>query len=257
MNELSPVTLGTMRFLDKGLSVADVEKLLDFSYHQGITSLHLSPEYASYELVKSARRKNEHAFMVKIPAPHFDEESFNKRALFKRVDDFLTDFKINCIDVAQWMWRTTPLDEDKRIERTRESLNEMRRAFDALLASGKVRAFSCFPYTARYMHFVDEMQLIKSQTNYLNFWEDDLYQGGISENSIVLRPLASGRFRSLPVAGEKKQLSYCINYALSHPHIQSAVISMHDRVQVKEVADMASAVQKSEVVFRSYREMIQ
>jgi hypothetical protein len=32
---------------------------------------------------------------------------------------------------------------------------------------------------------------------------------------------------------------------------------MHDRVQVKEIADMASAVQKSEVVFRSYREMIQ
>lgn len=251
MENLSPITLGTMRFLDKGLSVDTVKRLLNFAHDHGVTSLHVSPEYSSYGLVKAASQGDRHQFMVKISAPHFDEENFSKQSLFKRVDDFLRDFQIDTIGVVQWMWRMNPLDDDQRIKRSEEQLSHMKEAFNELVTVGKVRAFSCFPYTPRYMKFVRENDLMSSQTNYLNFWEDDLYEGGVTENSIALRPLAAGQFRESDFS-----LSHCLNYVLSHPNIKSAVISMHTNAQIKEIASIANKVKKSEVMFNAYREAI-
>jgi aryl-alcohol dehydrogenase-like predicted oxidoreductase len=251
MGKLSPITLGTMRFLDKGLSVQDTKALLDYACDQGITSLHVSPEYSSYDLIKSACQSSKHQLMVKLPAPHFDEERFDKQTLFERVDSFLKDFSAQSIDVAQWMWRMNPLDDDRRIERTRECLDAIKQAFDELKAAGKVKSFSCFPYSARYMRFIQESGLMCSQTNYLNFWEDDLYDGGIAAGAIALRPLGATRFR-----GSSRSLEDCLNYVLSHPNIESAVISMHTNAQIDEISQIASQVEKSEAVFNACREMM-
>jgi len=247
---LSPITLGTMRFQDKGLAVQEVKNLLAHAYDRGVSSIHVSSEYSSYDLVKSACQASKHQLMAKLAAPHFNEETFSKRSLFDRVDSILRDFSTECIDVAQWMWRMNPLDDDNRIQKTEACLAEMKQAFDELKAAGKVRDFSCFPYSARYMHFIRDSGLMTSQTNYLNFWEDDLYAGGITPGSIALRPLAVARFRD-----SDHSLSDCLHYVLSHPNIDSAVISMHAHDQIDEISEIAAQIKKSETAFQSYRKM--
>lgn len=251
MKELSAISLGTMRFLDKGLSVKQVTALFDCAKDKGITTLHVSSEYSSYDLVKAALPHRDHQFIVKLAAPHFDEDGFSQKSLEKKVDRFLLDFKRDSIDVAQWMWRMNPLDDDSRIEKTGEQLGSMQEAFQALVVSGKVKQFSCFPYTPSYMHFIRKKGLMHSQTNYLNFWEDDLFEGGIAEDSIVLRPLAAGRFRK-----SNFSLSHCLSYPLSHPNIKTVVISLHNKKNIEEVASIAGKIEKSELQFNKYREMI-
>lgn len=251
MKNVSAITLGTMRFQDKGLSVNDSRHLLDCAKRNGITTLHTSPEYSSYNLLKEVSPGTDHQYIVKIAAPHFDEENFSQQSLERRVEGFLKDFNVESIDVAQWMWRMNPLNDDRRIKKTQDQLGDMQEAFQTLIATGKVKQFSCFPYTPRYMHFIREKGLMHSQTNYLNYWEDDLFEGGIAKDSIALRPLAAGRCRK-----SRFSLSDCLSYPLSHPNIKSTVVSLHSVSDIEEVASIAGQVKKSEQLFNRYREKI-
>lgn len=273
LQDISLVTLGTMRFSDKGISKIEVAKLLTDCHENGVTSLHVSSEYSSYELLCSVlkneykKNNNSHQFIAKIAGPHFSETSFSKDIFVGRVDSLLKDLGVEILDVAQWMWRMNPLDDDERIKRTEEKVDEMKETFGGLIQSGKVKSFCCFPYTSRYMKFVRDRGILSSQANYLNLWEDNLLDSGISPNSIVLRPLAAGRFKDSPPSLMKRInngidikdsiFGHSIRYAVSHPNVRTIVVSMHDKKSVKEVVDTVNAAERSESLFNQYRSVIE
>lgn len=270
---LSKITLGTMRLMEKGLSVQDVLTLLSFCLSSGVTSLHVSQEYESYNLLKESvqsryrdKMKN-HQLIAKLASPHFGEIKFSPSSLEEKIDTVLLDLCADKIDVIQWMWRMEDLDDDVRITRTQDQFNLIKETFDKLLKSGKVDKVSCFPYSKRYMKFVRESGLITSQIDYFNFWEDNLYDGGVHQDSIALRPLYAGKARDKKSAlldkcnevtglDENTMLGHCLRYPLTCPNIKTIVISMHNKKEIEEISKTSDSVVKSESLFLEYRRIL-
>ena len=80
---LSNITLGTMRFFDKSLSLNEVTRLIEKAYDIGINTHHSSSEYSSYSLYTEALKKGVCAknvkHIVKISAPHFEDDFFSSK----------------------------------------------------------------------------------------------------------------------------------------------------------------------------------
>jgi len=104
---LSNITLGTMRFFDKSLSTKAVTNLIEEAYSIGINTHHSSLEYSSYTLytkaLKQANCAKKLKHIVKLSAPHFEDDTFSSKLLEKRVDNELKALNIERIDVLQWL----------------------------------------------------------------------------------------------------------------------------------------------------------
>jgi len=270
---LSKLVIGTMRLADKFLTISQTRNLFKTAIDRNIDSFHISHEYSSYDLVCKAFKllnnvdRDEVKIIAKLPEPHFDKCLFSKVKIEENIDSILASTSLDRIDVAQWMWRLNPLNDELRINRTNDQLFEIKDTFERLIISGKVRNIICFPYSSAYMKFIREFDLCNFHVNYLNFWEDPLIDGGIGENSIALRPLGSGKAFQLSPDDVLKinevtkteascALEHCIRFPLSHKNISSIVVGINSVSQLDQIADIVDCTEHNMSLFESYRDLI-
>jgi len=86
---LSNITLGTMRFFDKSLSINQVKNLIEEAFSIGINTHHSSSEYSSHTLytkaLKLSKCANKVKHIVKVSAPHFEYDSFSNRICSRKI----------------------------------------------------------------------------------------------------------------------------------------------------------------------------
>lgn len=269
INHLSSVTLGTMRLADKGLTTSTCTDLFDAALLNGINSFHISSEYNSFSLVCSSlkemsKKVHDINLVVKLSSPHFDEDNFCHAILESKIDHVLKQTGLEQIQLAQWMWRQSPLDDAQRIPLLISQADEINTSFQNLIASGKVSEFCCFPYTADFMKSVSQLEISKIHINYLNFWENSLIDGGFHDASLVLRPFFAGKIRDiapqfieqLNVIEDGNAIFHSLNYVLSHPRVLSAVIGINSLEQLNDIISVSSSINKDIKVFQKYQSII-
>lgn len=269
INHLSSVTLGTMRLADKGLTSSTCVDIFDAALLNGINSFHVSSEYNSFALVCSALKKisikaRDINLVVKLSSPHFDEDRFCYESFESKIDYILKQTGVEQIQLAQWMWRQNPLDDAKRIPMLVSQADEIKSSFQHLINAGKVSEFSCFPYTPDFMKSVSELEITKIHINYLNFWENSLLDGGFHDASLVLRPFLAGKIKDiapqfieqLNLIKDGDAMFHSLNYVLSHPRVQSAVIGINTLKQLKDIIRVSSSIKKDIKVFQKYQSLI-
>lgn len=288
--EIHPLVLGTMRLAEKELGASQVSELLLAATAFGVNSLHVSSEYSSFALLSDAMQKMTNAqrqqfqLIAKIAGPHFDAERFSGQDLEQRIDEVLQQLGVEQLAIAQWMWRLTPLDDDLRIARMTEQVQEIRDAFSGLVSRGKVAEFGCFPYSDRFMQSAFELNLATSHINYLNPWEIPLFTGGLSNpqqeaklsgqeselnlkdrqaSAIAMRPLGAGKINQVSAAllqqvnqdvgiEHVSVAELCVKMAYCHPQVRALVISCSKVEQVQSLTEQLAATIKSEQTFHRY-----
>lgn len=257
---LSPLCLGTMRYVDKGLGVDDVVRLFREALELGVTSHHVSSEYASFELVCEAyhrlraSEKGQIELVVKLADPHFGEEGFDSDRFKDRIDHLLQTTGFQSLAVVQWMWRQNPMDDQMRIGRMESQTDRIHYAFDDAKNSAKVSAIGCFPYTQRFMQAVKEVKLTEIEINYFNLLENASVFSAANPCEIAIRPLGGGELKEIPQQkvdmfhsavglGEGKSIfESAIQFPLYLEQTASVVLSINRLDQLKQAVSIVGNV---------------
>ncbi|MBE1286473.1 MAG: hypothetical protein GJ671_01965 [Alteromonadaceae bacterium] len=270
VSSLSKITLGTMRLSDKNTSLKDCIGIFDAAIQNGVNSFHVSTEYNSFELVALAFKNlgvnaDNCKLVVKLASPHFDETSFSQLNLEARIDNILDKTGLEKIQVAQWMWRQSPVDDSARIQKLLANSEEIKSCFQDISLKGKVDEFGCFPYTSDFMKSVNNLGISKVHINYQNFWENELVNGGIHNYSIALRPFFGGKvkklhpnfIKELNVIENRSVISHSLNYVLSHPNICSAVVGINTLKQLSTIIETSDSIKKNINTFNTYQSLLE
>jgi len=226
------IVLGTMRLHESGRSAEEWADFFLAAHDLGVTTLHSSTEYESFLLFRAilerlAARAPQARFrhMVKLGAPHFDEDAFDADRLHARVEDYRTRLGADCIADVQWMWRHGVQDDASRIERFLAAAPDIARAAQTLKDKGWIERLLCFPYTPAFAAAAVDCRAIDGLAVYRNT-EETGYDaaidraGALGKACVVIRPFFGGKL--LEHGADAVAL---LRFALDKPAIESAVVS--------------------------------
>lgn len=233
---LSPIALGTMRFVEKGLSEQEVLNLIEVAFNKGITTHHSSFEYESYDLYTNALAKfsfrNQVQHIVKLCSPHFEEDAFSAIILEERVDRELKRLNIDCIDVLQWLVRSKPINDKARLSILATQKGEISECLSKLKSKGKIKSVFAFPYSIPFAEEVIKITKLDGIISYLNMEEQDYKKFANTFPFIAIRPFFA---RKLIQGKNKKNLiNECLNYVKSHHRVISTVIGINDTSHLED-----------------------
>jgi aryl-alcohol dehydrogenase-like predicted oxidoreductase len=246
-----------MRFSEKNLSAAAIRSLIAYAHERGVTTHHVSAEYASFASYCEALRSFPKAFrdglaiIAKLPCPHFKDADPDIGLLRRRVDEYLESLGIDRIAVVQWLFRSEPLDDAVRIPLLEARAADLQSGFRELIGAGKAGEISAFPYTVAFMRHVSRLGLASSQVNYLNLLETEYAEFLEAGSFIAIRPLAAGKLGGragvdadpawLPGAlsdgandGADSLPGLALNFPLWHPNVASVILGMNSRANVDD-----------------------
>jgi aryl-alcohol dehydrogenase-like predicted oxidoreductase len=234
--QLSKVTLGTMRFLDKNLNTKDVTKIIDECFAIGIDTNHTSFEYNSYQLylnaLKNSTFKKQIKHIVKLSSPHFEDNplTFSSKTLENKVDEQLKNLNIEQIDVLQWLVRSKPINDKDRLNILAQQTNEIEECLSSLKQKGKIKSVFSFPYSVPFAKQVLKLNQIDGIISYLNLEENDYSQFANNTPFIAIRPFLRG---TLLQNGDKEvKIKECLKHIDSHKNVLTKVISINSLDQV-------------------------
>lgn len=269
MTQPSRIALGTMRFADKGMTRRDTVRLLEHCLDNGVSAMHVSKEYSSFELFCEAfkrltpAKRREVSLIVKVASPHFSEQRFDATTLTSRIDEVLYATGSDNMAVAQWMWRRNPMDDNVRIPSLKEQSPDIIAGFAELISSGKVGQFGCFPYSQAFMEAASGMGICKLHINYLNLWEKPLLEASNLNDLIVLRPFGAGKVRvaspeMISVLSEFEDgnsfnlLQHSVRFLLASQRVKSVVFGVNRIEDMNEILSASQRCKKDEGLFSRY-----
>ena len=120
----------------------------------GMNFVHSSYEYRRGSMatigsvLKSHPKRKDIHHVVKVPVPDFEDNGTFSEAKFRlRVEEALQLFGADRIAVLQWMWRSTPNDNDRRLPMLPKVIDDVSAVFEKMRSEGKVGYLMTFPYT--------------------------------------------------------------------------------------------------------------
>lgn len=233
---LSNITLGTMRFFDKSLSVTEITRLIEEAFSIGIDTHHSSAEYSSYsiytEALKNSNCANKVKHIVKLSAPHFEDSSFSAKLLEERIDQELKNLNIETIDVLQWLLRSKPINDKARLNTLFEFKDEIEDVLERLKKKGKVKSTFSFPYSVPFAEAVQEIKGVDGIISYLNKEEQEYSKFAQKEPFIAIRPFFAGKLikNSEDVT---KNIKSCLNFINTNKSVMTTIVSINSIEQLK------------------------
>ena len=235
---LSVLCYGTMRLVPERFDDAAILDLILNALDAGITSFHVSHEYASYSSISRAMKRAWAArpgsaleIIAKFAVPHFDETQLDPRRMRTLVERTLMDFEAERVDVVQWLVRQTPNSDELRLSVLERASAAFFELWDALKREGKAAALGVFPYSDAFLRRSLEMPGVDGIISYHNRAEQDLlpYLDELSHagrGAIGVRPLSAGAVR------EPRAVESALRYALDHPALASTIVGLSSSEQI-------------------------
>ena len=222
---LSTITLGTMRFAEKKMSVEQIIKLIEKAYDIGIDTHHSSYEYSSYELYCKALEKIPYKknlkHITKLSAPHFEEGRFSSHNLEEKVDNELKRLNIDTIDVLQWLVRSKPINDINRLHTLSSQQEEIQETLKILKKKGKVKTVFSFPYSVNFAQEVIKLSEVDGIVSYLNNEEKEYESLANTTPFISIRPFFAGKLL------EKIGVEACLDYTCNQKEVLSTIVGIN------------------------------
>ena len=233
---LSKITLGTMRFFDKSLSTKEITNLIEEAFSIGIDTHHSSVEYSSYSLyteaLKQANCANKVKHIVKLSAPHFEDDTFSAKLLEERVDKELKVLDVERIDVLQWLLRSKPINDRDRLNTLFEFKDEIEDVLKNLKRKGKIKSVFSFPYSVPFAEAVEDLNEIDGIISYLNKEEQDYSKFAEKTPFIAIRPFFAGELlkNSKDI---KKSIKSCLAYISTNKTVITTIVGINSIQQLE------------------------
>ena len=218
-------------------------------------------------------RRGELHHVIKVPVPNFkDGNRFDPAKFRLRVEEALTDLHADRISVLQWMWRSDPNNDERRLPLLGSVLDDVMETFEALRDEGKVGYLMTFPYTVACARAAVESARLSGLIAYYNLVEMEmaelfgeldrrdmgfiairpLYQGILTDGRADRASLPEGdRFRGERYAPDfakrakvdeafgaeigGSMTSFAVRFALAAPIVASVVVGLNTPEQVEGI----------------------
>jgi aryl-alcohol dehydrogenase-like predicted oxidoreductase len=277
--DLSALAFGSMRMEVYSAPDSHWERLFLLLLDAGVTTFHSSSEYESYprfcRVLKKVRRTRpgppiQH--IVKLAAPHFNEQRFDASLFRERVDSELKNLGAESLSVVQWLLRQTPNSDEARLAVFRDSSDALAAEWESLRVAGKVGALTTFPYTQRFAAEALDLKVCSGLTSYLNpaeleyaSWLDRMFERG--QGFIAIRPMFAGKLLETPeiedraqlldeIRGGRSRAEFCLRFALLHPGVSSAIVSLSSLAHAQETIAAVNSVRPDPAEFRRIVKML-
>jgi len=129
-------------------------KAFNAALDAGINFIHSSYEYRlgsmamMSSVLKDHPKRHDLHHVVKVPAPDFEDKDVFTEARFRqRVEEALRLFHAERISVLQYMWRSEPNTDERRVPMLPKIIDDVVGTFERMREEGKVSCLMNFPYT--------------------------------------------------------------------------------------------------------------
>jgi aryl-alcohol dehydrogenase-like predicted oxidoreductase len=271
--DVSVICLGPMRAAAKNPGDDDKSKAGELALRkaldEGVNFIHSSYEYGTRwmmsRVLKDHPLKGELHHVIKVPVPDFEDGNRFDAGKFRlRIEEALVDLHAERIDVIQWMWRSTPNTDERRVPMVARIMDDVMAAFEQMRNEGKAGYLMTFPYTVACARAAIDMGKLAGLIAYYNVIEMEmaeffaelkdrnmgfiairpLYQGILTDERAdreSLRPddrLADAqhaddfarRAKVAEVFQEEignSMTSFAVRFALAHPLVASVVVGIN------------------------------
>ncbi|HYL81784.1 MAG TPA: aldo/keto reductase, partial [Candidatus Acidoferrum sp.] len=154
--KVSVVCLGPMRAAAKEPGDDEKsragERALRRALELGVNFLHSSYEYGTRwmmgRVLQDYPKRADLHHVIKVPVPDFtDGDRFDAAKFRGRVEEALRELHAERIAVLQWMWRSDPNSDERRLPLLGRIADDVAAAFAKMRDEGKVGYLFTFPYT--------------------------------------------------------------------------------------------------------------
>jgi aryl-alcohol dehydrogenase-like predicted oxidoreductase len=182
----------------------------------GINFLHSSYEYGTRwmmsRVLQDHPKRHQIHHVIKVPVPDFkDGDRFDEAKFRLRVEEALRDLHAERIAVLQWMWRSDPNTDERRLPLLPRILDDVVAAFEKMRDAGKAGHLFTFPYTVPCAQAAVETGKFGGLLAYYNLVEMEMADlfGELAQRRmgfIAIRPLFEGILtdeRATPRPGDR------------------------------------------------------
>lgn len=233
---VSPIIYGSMRLEPARFDRAAAARVLIAALDRGITTIHCSSEYATFEHyctaladARKARPAIAITHVVKLATPHYHEDAISPAAFETKLAMYRDKLGADCIDIVQWMLRYDLKDEPGRRAIYARDKDMLADCVATLKARGWMRACVGFPYTVGFAqdfaaddwHDGFALYVNANETEYL-----PIAVAGLAKRkaTLAIRPLAAGALGADATAA--------VRFALAQPGVAGAVISANSEAHL-------------------------
>ena len=259
----------------------------------GVNFIHSSYEYGTRWMMERVLRdhpkRGELHHVIKVPVPDFkDGDRFDAAKFRLRIEEALRDLHADRIDVLQWMWRSQPNSDERRVPLLAAILDQVLEAFERMRDEGKAGYLMTFPYTVACGRAAVQTGKFAGLIAYYNLCEMEmaelfdemkrrsmgfvcirpLYQGVLTDERADQSSLAAGdrfageeyaadfakRAKVVEALGDRtgpSMTSFAIRFALADPLVASVVVGLNTPKQTDGVvAAVAEELPSMETVRR-------
>ncbi|MAE64664.1 MAG: hypothetical protein CMJ18_10395 [Phycisphaeraceae bacterium] len=168
----------------------------------GVNFLHSSYEYRTRWMMERVLRdhplRSEIHHVIKLPVPDAaDQDRFDPGKFRMRIEEALRDLHAERISVLQWIWRSDPNIDERRLPLLGRILDDVVATFEQMRDDGKVGHLLTFPYTVKCGRAAMETGRFGGLVNHFNLLEtefgdlfDELHRRGMC--FLPFRPLYQG-----------------------------------------------------------------
>jgi len=181
----------------------------------------------------------------------------------------LIHLKTEKIHFLQWLYRTEPLEEERRIKGLIESVEEIENTLSSLVKKGLVGAVGTFPYTVSFGKEVSKkIESVNGWITYFNLLEKENLQNLPNGDWLIgIRPLAAGKvaplFDQLPeefinnifpefVNNKRDSITkFCLAYCLMQEKVKTNILSINSVEQGENLITLLKDIQPLEKEYLS------
>ena len=277
--DVSVICLGPMRAAatepgDDEKSSAG-ERALRRALDLGVNFLHSSYEYGTCwmmgRVLKDHPKRADIHHVIKVPVPDFKNgDRFDEAKFRLRIEEALRELHAERIAVLQWMWRSDPNDDERRLPLLGRILEDVVAAFEKMRGEGKAGYLWTFPYTVACAQAAVETGQFAGLIAYYNLAEMEMADlfGELERRNmgfIAIRPLYEGILtdeRATPRKGDRfadpqyaaalakrgkiaeafrteigeSMTAFAVRFALAEPLVASLVVGLNRPEQVDGIA---------------------
>ena len=296
--DVSVICFGPMRSAAKEAGDDDRsragELAMRMAIDAGVNFIHSSYEYGTRWMMERVLRdhpkRHDLIHVIKVPVPDFkDGDRFDAAKFRLRVEEALRDLHAERIDVLQWLWRSDPNDDERRLPLFDAVLDDTMAVFERLQGEGKAGHMMPFPYTTACGRAAVESGRFAGLLAYYNPIEMEmadlfaemerrgqgfisirpLFEGILTDERVDQASLAAGdRFRDAKYApGFAKRArvaevfadeigssmtGFALRFTLAHPLVASVVVGLNTPEQTTgTLAAIEAEFPSPEVVARA------
>lgn len=154
--DVSVICMGPMRAAANGPGNDEKSKTGERAFRMaldmGVNFIHSSYEYGTRwmlnRVLKDHPKRSELHHVIKLPVPDFqDKDVFSPSKFRMRIEEALRELCAERIDVLQYMVRSDPNTDERRIALLDNILDDMTAEFEKMRDEGKAGHLMTFPYT--------------------------------------------------------------------------------------------------------------